>query len=36
MACHVTSNSDFDKGGCVIQIELISVNIANPCSMQDF
>ena len=21
MACHITSNSNFDKGGCVIQIE---------------
>ena len=21
MACHITSNLDFDKGGCVIQIE---------------
>ena len=27
-----TSNLDFDKGGCVIQIRLkLSVNITNPC-----
>ena len=21
MDCHATSNSDFDKGGCIIQVE---------------
>ena len=31
MACHVTSDSDFDKRGCVIQIKL-SVTITKPCS----
>ena len=32
MACHVTSNLDFDQGGYVSQIEWTKVIIANPCS----
>ena len=34
MACCITSDSDFDQGGCVMQIEWTKAlcNIAKPCS----